>query len=380
MFAVISSFLMPFIGLSVDSILGRVYFEVDSDKFGLYVGNVMLIFLLSLVPLIAILAVFAGTISELSNVPYYAIWLVLLFACLSFVLNIVLTILRVKAKAKLFGFYQIGQTIINLCLSLWLVVHLSMGWHGRIYAQIFAVLCLSAFALLYLKRSNLLSLRYDKNYFRDCLKFGVPLLPHTLGAILLTMSDRFFITNMVGIEATGLYAVGYTIGNIIGFVENSFNQAYVPWLFEKLGLQEDRVNLKIVRFTYAYFVAILLCVITLTAIVPYLFDLFIDKKFTGSRIFVFWIALSFAFSGMYKMVTNYIFYVKKTHLLAWVTFSCSILSLGLNFVLIKSFGALGAAISASMVSLCFFVFTWYLSSKVFQMPWFSFKQLLNFKN
>lgn len=360
---------MPFVGLSTASALSREYFNQNNTDFDRYVGNVFYILFLSMIPLSFILFIFSSEIASLSEIPENVVWLVLVFSFFSFLLNTALTIWQVQSKAKQYGFFQIGQTAINVSLSLALVVGLKWGWEGRVLAQVMAVVCFGCLGFFILFKNNYVKFKFDRNYFKDALKFGVPLIPHSLGAIIISMSDRMFITNMVSIEATGLYAVGYSIGNIIGFAEHSFNLAYAPWLFEKLNLNDQNMKLKIVKFTYLYFIAILLLVLFLTGASPFVFGMLIDPKFADAQVFVFWIALSFAFSGMYKMVTNYIFYAKKTQILAWVTFGSALLNILLNYFLIKSFGAVGAAISAAIVSFCFFIFTWILSNKVYEMPW-----------
>jgi len=76
---------------------------------------------------------------------------------------------------------------------------------------------------------------------------------------------------------------------------------------------------------------------------------------------------------MYKMVVNYIFYVEKTKILAWITFAGALTNLALNYVLIKQFGAVGAAMASCFVSIFFFFFTWIFSNKVYKMPWLLYK-------
>jgi O-antigen/teichoic acid export membrane protein len=74
------------------------------------------------------------------------------------------------------------------------------------------------------------------------------------------------------------------------------------------------------------------------------------------------------------MVTNYIVYAKKTFYLAWSTFSSSLITVALNFVLIKKFGAIGASISNAIGFTILFFMTWFLSIKVYKMPWFNFSK------
>ncbi|NLK71578.1 MAG: flippase, partial [Clostridiales bacterium] len=82
-----------------------------------------------------------------------------------------------------------------------------------------------------------------------------------------------------------------------------------------------------------------------------------------------WIALSYAFDGMYKMVVNYIFYAQKTYILAWITFLAAGINIILNYLLIKINGAIGAAQATTATFALQFLLTWFLSSRVYKMPW-----------
>jgi O-antigen/teichoic acid export membrane protein len=145
--------------------------------------------------------------------------------------------------------------------------------------------------------------------------------------------------------------------------------AYSPWLYDKLNKNDEDFKRKIVKFTYLYFAAILLMALFMAFVAPYFLSFFVGPKFLGAQVFVFWIALSFAFGGMYKMVVNYIFYVEQTKILAWITFSSALINIALNYVLIKQFGAVGAAMATCFVSIFFFFLTWIFSNKVYKMPW-----------
>jgi len=85
--------------------------------------------------------------------------------------------------------------------------------------------------------------------------------------------------------------------------------------------------------------------------------------------YVLWIALGYAFQGMYFMVGLYIFYVKKTYILAWVTFSSAGVNIVLNYFFIKANGAIGAAQATTITFFVQFIMVWILSAKVYEMPW-----------
>ena len=70
-----------------------------------------------------------------------------------------------------------------------------------------------------------------QNIYSD---LGVPLIPHALGASIIVFSDKIVITNLINIEANGIYSVAFQVALIIGLIQNSFNQAWVPWFYNSL--------------------------------------------------------------------------------------------------------------------------------------------------
>lgn len=369
MFGVLVSFVAPFVGLSVNGAVARAYYEKDGLDIREYITNSLLVLFSSTLLVSIVFYFFAPIIAQISSVPSQILWMVIVISFGNFITAIVLTLWQVQVKPRQYGIYQISKTVLNLLLSLLLVVVVGLTWKGRLYAQVITagIFVLLGFYLLY--KNGWLKFQINKTYIKHALLFGVPLIPHALGGVIITMTDRIFITNMVGIETTGIYTVGYQIGTVINILAAAFNQAFVPWLYSKLNENNDKTKIKIVKFTYAYYAAILILAIGLSIIAPFFLRIFIGKQFGQSSIFVSWIAIGYAFNGMYFMIVNYIFYVKKTYLLAIVTFSTAILNIILNYFFINNFGAIGAAQATSIIYLLKFIAVWFLSAKVYKMPW-----------
>ena len=375
LFTAVNSFLAPLVGLSVVGSFSREYFSLESESFNKLLSNAFLIYLFS-IPFVSFLLLLLVSILNFGDVPVVLLVYSLIFSINNFLLTSLLSILQVKSESTKYGIIQIANTLLGAALSLVLVVGFSKGWEGRILAQVIIAACFALVSFFVLRNMFSFSLQIDKIYINRILKFSLPLIPHSLGAVMITLTDRFMITKLIGVEDLGLYSIGFAIGSIIGFLEYAFNLAFTPWLFDKLSDTKNVNKIGIVNLTYFYFVAILFFVMGLIFIAPFIFS-FLDDRFSKGLVYVPWIALSFAFSGMYKMVGNYIFYVKRTGILAIITLCSGILNIVLNFILIGVYGAIGAAISASLVSFIFFIITWIYSYRVYSMPWFYF---MNRKN
>lgn len=369
MFGVLLSFVAPFTGLSINGAIARQYYASNEVDMPRYVSNCLMILLTSTMLVGIIFYLLAEPISRAASFPMQWMWAVIIVSAAQFINQVNLTLWQAQVKPIPYGIYQICQTLVNMGLSIWFIVGLGMAWQGRIQAQVIAVVSFAIFGLLLLNHNGWLKIKPEKSYIRNALCFGVPLIPHALSGTIKTMVDRILISSMVGLSATGLYSVGFQIGMIIGILEDSFNNAYWPWLYERLKRNIDYEKRTIVKLTYTYFVVIICLALLLGFIAPWFLSFFVGPKFAGSSDYVIWIALGFAFNGMYKMVVNYIFYAEKTYILAWVTFTTAAISVGVNYFFIKLFGAVGAAYTYAIMGFVTFLAVWILSNRVYPMPW-----------
>jgi O-antigen/teichoic acid export membrane protein len=187
--------------------------------------------------------------------------------------------------------------------------------------------------------------------------------------MLMAQTGRLFVTNMASVSETGIYTVGLQIGMMLEVLASSFNRAYVPWLYERLAGGDAATKRRIVKYTYVYFALILAIAAAVALVAPWFVGHFVGERFGGAYRYTAWIALGCAFSGMYYMVANYVFYANKTHVLAAVTLVTAVANVGLSYLLIRANGPVGAAQASAVASLASFLLTWALSARAHPMPW-----------
>jgi len=368
-FNVLLAVMVVFVGLSMHGAINVNYFKLKREELREYIGNVFIILFTNFI-LIFIIVFFLKTyFSNIVKFPVKWIPILVIVALCQSIFKINLGLWRVEQKSLPYGLFQISRTISNVALSLIFVVALVWGWQGRLLGAIITSVIFGLISIFLIYRRKYIKFSFDKKYIKDALFFGVPLIPHALGGWIMTSIDRIFINSMVGVAATGLYSVGYSVGMIIGILASSFNLAWSPFLYEKLKENNFSTKVKIVKFTYLYDVGIILLALILSFIAPTFLKFFVSKNFYFAYKYVLWIALGYAFNGMYFMVVNYIIYVKKTYILAWVTFSSAGINIILNYFFIKANGAIGAAQATTITFFVQFIMVWILSAKVYKMPW-----------
>ncbi|PKP58699.1 polysaccharide biosynthesis protein [Candidatus Atribacteria bacterium HGW-Atribacteria-1] len=368
-FDVLLAVVAVFVGLSMHGAINVNYFKLKKEELREYIGNVFIILFTNFI-LIFIIVFFLKTyLSNVIKFPENWIPIVTIIALCQSIFAVNLGLWQVEQKSFPYGVFQISRTILNVALSLIFVVALVWGWQGRLLGIIITSIVYGIISIFVIIKRKYITFSFNKKYIKDALFFGVPLIPHALGGWTMTSIDRIFINSMVGVDATGIYTVGYQVGMIIGLLANSFNLAWSPFLYEKLKENNYSTKERIVKFTYLYNVCIILAALTLSFTAPYFFKIFVSKNFYFAYKYVLWVALGYAFQGMYFMVVNYIFYVKKTYLLAWVTFTSAGVNIVLNYFFIKANGAIGAAQATTITFFVQFIMVWILSAKVYEMPW-----------
>lgn len=369
MFQLISSLLSTVIGFNAHNAAIIQSYKKEEIDFPKYVYNAIIIIFLSFLLSIAATFLIKRWISESIFFPEDWIFATVIFATCQVLFQLLLGLFISSQKPFSYGVFQVSQTLLNLGLSLLLVVYFNLGWEGRVFAQVFVYSLFGVITICILWRQGNIKLKIDGTYIKRIIRFGLPLIPHTLAGSLMIMTDRFLISKLVSIEQVGVYMVGYQFAQILLLLQDSVNNALAPWIFKNIKQNTVKEKIRLVKGTYLYMVSILLFSITYSLSIPPIFRVFVGKEFLEGEQYIFWLALAFAFNGMYKMVVNYIFYVEKTYILGFITTATALVNLLLSYYLINLYGAIGVAYSCAISYLISFLLTWYYSNKVFPMPW-----------
>ncbi len=373
MFQLAITVAFPIIGMNLEGSITRKFYDKDDDNFAVYIGNCFILVFIGYLLATAFFYLGFNFIKKITEIPPGYINYILIVTLFQFFITVILVIYQVNIKPIKYGIFQIAQSIFNISLTVIFVVGFGKTWDGRLNAQIISVLLFGVIAFFILFKQQKVKFKINFAYAKHALSFGIPLIPHAIGGMLFTAIDRFFLTNLIGLDQTGNYTVAYQLGAVVGLITISFNNAYVPWLYKKLQENDPGQKARIVKFTYLYFLALAFGAVLLLAVFPIIVNVFVGKTFISVNDYAGYIIFGFVFQGMYYMVTNYITYARKTYLQAMVTIFMGLLKIPITYYLIKHFGAVGASMSYCFTFLIYFILTWILSARVYKMPWFAFK-------
>ncbi len=370
MFSMVVAFISIFVGLNVHGAISVRY--LDNSKFDIrtYVSSSLALLAISSILMLIFISIAGDILSDLTTIPVRWLYIAVLVAFFQFIVQVLLALWQSSKKPVRYGAMRLFNALLDGGVSIALVVVLALSWQGRIAGMLAAWMCVAIAAAYYLIREGWLAKSVDAAYVKDALSYGGQLIPHAVGGVMLGMADRFMVNNILDVSSTGIYVVAVQLGLILAMLADSFNKAFAPWLMEKLADISLDSKGRIVKFTYVYFFSIFLLAILGGVIGPSLLPFLVGPEFQSAGDILIYIMIGNAFMGMYYMVTNYIFYSRRTGLLSALTMSVGALTVVSSWFLIKAYGLTGAAIGFMLSQAGLFLGAWVLSNICVPMPWF----------
>ncbi|MDB2363538.1 oligosaccharide flippase family protein [Flavobacteriales bacterium] len=374
MFNTLLGFFIPIIGMNMGMNIERNYYNISKEALSKKIFNMLILLAISFF----IVESLTFTLFQYFDLTFGLSLLLMMFlpalSVLQIVQKMVMVLYRVADRPSAYGIVQISTTIINVSISLLLIISFAMGWKGRIIGISAASFIIALILLFMMHKEGFLIYKVDKKEIKGLFKISYPLIFHALGGTLIFMSDRLFIEEFEGETVLGIYSVGFAFGQIVTLIQDALAKAISPWMYKNLSLTDFKTKIKIVKTTYLYFIGMLAIAILVTLAGYVLIELMISNSdYHEGKVYILFIALSYAFNGMYKMVSPYFIVKGKTQILASSTFFVAAINVIGNYYLVQSHGALGAAYVSVGSLFIHFVVTWWLSHRFFPMPWFSFK-------
>jgi O-antigen/teichoic acid export membrane protein len=375
-FNVLTQIFVAFCALNTYSALSVSYFDIRATAVPNLLSN--LLYLIGLLAAMS-LAVTLGLTRVIEH--YLALsrpWqlLALLTAVATAVYTLYLALLRMQGRAVRFSVIQIGQSLISSALAIALVVYLRWNWQGRAISIGAAATASMVFCLWSLRRQEGVFTRADRAQVQGAFAFGLPLLPHTMSFWIKTGLVKIVITSAIGLSANGIYSIALTLGSVVGIFTDAFFSAYSPSMYKDLSTMEavaeadaKAISRRLVKNTYR-FAAVLAVVcaggwLAMHVAIPLLFR----GDYVEAARLIPVVFLALYFDGLYAIVSGYVFYRRKTKVLGAITFSSSLVQVGLTVLLVHPFGLFGALYAGCFVSFLTFAAVLVVANRLYALPW-----------
>ncbi|WP_159065770.1 lipopolysaccharide biosynthesis protein [Gorillibacterium timonense] len=244
---------------------------------------------------------------------------------------------------------SILMSVGSIVLGIIAVIIFPHKLEARIYSDaICKVLVGLSLYIHIIKKGNY---KIEKKYWIYGLRFNIPLVPHYLSSMILNLSDRIMINNMVSSSAAAKYSVSYTIGMMMQLITNAINNSFTPYTFIAI---RDKSYEKLRKNATVLYIFVGIISILSMAFAPELIMVFAGKQYYEAVWVIPPIATSVYFIFLYSLFSNVEYYFKKTKFIAIASTFCAIINLVLNYIFIPYYGYFTAGYTTLV---CYILYT-----------------------
>jgi O-antigen/teichoic acid export membrane protein len=352
-------FLTPFISGGILYPLSVEYFKRKEETYGEYFTNAQAIPLVSLSLFTVACILFQHPLARFLKVSEIWVWIIPVTTWWIMINDTVLVISRNRNKPLLFALLGISKNVAEIALTITLVIGLNMTWPGRLLSAILSPVMLGIVSIYLFNRWRLIQKKVDWADTKRIFLLSLPFVFERLAVFVLGYSDKYFIDkfDMHGTKEVGLYGLGSQLATIVSLVVVSMNSAYQPHLFKKLS---EGFKGKIHKSTFWYIGASAGTVGLMFIAIPVLFRFFIGPDFQAARFYAYILCFGYFMWGGYNAFLAYLIYLEKNRTILLISLIGIMVSLLMNFIIVPSLGAKGAAITSvttySVMALSCFLF------------------------
>lgn len=366
----ISTITSIFIGFFPSGFLLAKFALYGKEKISEYVHHIIILTISSFFFVLLILLGLKDFLLPTNLENKYLIVLIITFYSLFMVfLNFLDTIFQVEKSPIKFAILQTFQSVSSLSLSLLLIIEFSFDWKGKYYSELLILFSIFIFTIRYIIKNKYYKFNTDYSKLKELFIFLFPVTFSVLGLYIIGTIDRIFVSNMLDLNMAGIYNVSIIMVFIINMIFDSIMKVLNPTLYENFVNNTEESKIKIVKIIYSYSILCILLYFAYILFLPFLFNLMINIKFADALQLIPILALGFTFEGLRKVLEVQLVFRNKVNALALITLTGSLISIVLNYFLIKLYGIQGAAYATVSAFFVLYILTLILFSRNNDLPW-----------
>ncbi|HQZ82456.1 MAG TPA: flippase [Pyrinomonadaceae bacterium] len=345
-------------GLASTKFASEAYAAGDAEREARTVRTAAVIALCASVPVALLVILFSGRLVTLFNVPEHLFAeasLALKVAAVTFVLNFLNSIFNTpqltRLRMDLNTFVTSGFRMLGI-IATPIVIYLGFGILGAIVVLLAASLLTLAGHIYTSGRllPKLFDLSLDRNAIRPLLKFGGAFAISTVAALLLGSSEKFILAHSTTMKELAYYSVAFTIATMLTMFSGAMTQSLVPAFSQLQGEgQHERLSdlyNRCIRLTSIAFFPTIVFVAIIGR--PFL-SIWAGEDFSQRSIGPLYILLAgLLLNAVAFFPAAMLMASGRTRTLAKLYWFELVAYIPLAFLLVSSYGALGAAAAWSI--------------------------------
>lgn len=252
-----------------------------------------------------------------------------------------LLLLQLEQRAGRYATIVIGDMLTSGALG---VAVVAGGWCGAEYVLwSLTVSKLLWGAVSIIPRRRELLLRWNKNFAREILLYGLPILPAVICGWMLTSANRLILLTSFPFSELAVFGLAAKIGAVMAIVSQAFRLAWAPNAMQLIG--QPRSEEQVVR-VFGYYLIVMTGAGTILGSLGYLAAKAIaPPAYYDAGAIVGFIAMGHVWAGATAVLGYGVNAVRKTYLNTIPTFVGAAVNVVICWFGVREFGLVGAGIA-----------------------------------
>ncbi len=252
---------------------------------------------------------------------------------------------RALKQNKIFAISTVANSAVTIALNLYLIIVLNWGilalFLANMIGNISMIIIIESKIKLF-KRTKLRE--FNPILLKSILKYSLPLSINALSWWLITSSNNLVISNRIGVEANGIYAMASRFGSIMTLITSVINMAWLEEAFRTYGDSDKDYYFNSVLNILT---RIVLSGVAILIPITYLFfNFFVFGDYYEGVYLTPIIYLSAAYSTLAAHLGSGFLARKESDIIFKTTLIGGIVSTVGGFLLAKSFGVISVVITS----------------------------------
>jgi polysaccharide biosynthesis protein len=235
-----------------------------------------------------------------------------------------------------------------------LLVYFSMPLMYFAYALAFdsLFLALGCLFIYNYKGGNILGWKFEKSLLKKYIKISIPMLMVSVTAFIYTRTDQIMIKHMLGDDANGNYAAAIRVSELFYFIPGVIVASIYPKLVE-LKLQNQDNYLKLLEKLYRLVLWISIPIaLTMTFCSSLIITILYGEKFISAPHILSILSWCIIFSSIDAVFVKILYVENFESRYLYKNVFGVLINIVLNYILINTHGAVGAAMATLITLMC----------------------------
>lgn len=323
----------------------RFFFEKDDFEYKKSICTTALFFVISNTMIVIFIMLFFRkwlAITFFGNIKYMYF---VIIAALGTIINALSVMMaaptRMENKRRVFLITNIISPLIAYTISITLLMNKMYEIALPIGSLISSIGITSVFIILNHKWFSVSSFDFAK--IKVLLTIALPVVPISFIYWIFNSCDRLMVTNMISVEATGIYSVGAKFGTISQLIYTAFSGGWQYFVYSTMK-ENNQVETNSKIFEYLAAISFI-ATIAICSIIYFVFNLLFEPEYLDAYLVTPYLFLAPLLQMLFQVLGSQMTIHKKTWMNTLFLVIATLFNIGANYILIPKFGVEGAAIS-----------------------------------